>query len=301
MYAEQNMDTRIAMSVSDRDALRGVNQNSLGQGTLVYNREDGELCIWMDESTAGDVEGVSYVPTFISDLEVYQNDPSLVPGRLLVHSRTSSTGAPVGGAYLPVRAATTANLAATLQDGGYILLANANGALGAIDGVTLAVGDRLVVKNQTAKEANGIFAIVSLGGVSAKYQLIRVPDMFAGAAVLPGMKVLVLEGTISGLKEYAVVATPPVEIGTTDIEFRPLTQESEGALVLGTRTISNLWVTARTFVGIEVKTPAGTMGTHYKVAKTSGNGNGSVVITAVDTSGVLVDTDTSTLVVKLID
>lgn len=429
-YPEANMDTRIATVADDLDALRGTPIQSVGSGTLRYVNATGELCIWSDLSVAAAADGVAYVPTFVSDTVAYQADPASVSGRFLVHSRGLATSAPMTGMYLPMRVATTANLAATLGDDDVTLLANANGALGTIDGVTVAVGDRVLVKNQTARSANGLYVIkslgsvstkfsliraadmytgasvipeaivavllgavnggkvftiatstpviigttaisfqlfslasgaytavraatttnlsatlasdnvtleadangalgsvdgvslavgnrvlfksqtapaangiyvlVSAGGVSSKFSFVRADDMYDGASVIPGAKVNVLEGTISAGRDYAVVATAPVTLGTSSITFRPMTQETSAALVSGTITLSNLWIATTSSVNIELTTPGGTMGARLKVAKTAGAGNGSVTITAVDTSGATVTTDTSTLYVKIL-
>ncbi len=430
MYGEGNLDTRVATTVDDVESARGVPRSVVRNGTLLYVQSTGELLVYSESSTAPDANGIAYVPTFVSDTAEYQSDPTTVAGRLLVHSRGIATSAPITGTYLPVRVATTANLSATLQSDDVTLLADANGALGTIDGVTMVVGDRVLVKNQTSTAANGIFVVVSLGGASAKYSLVRAPDMFfassvvpearvsvlagasnagktfavvastpvtigttgitlrevstpvgayapvraattanlsatlqsdnitleadangalsaidgvtlavgnrvlikaqtapaangiyvvtslggasakysftrapdmtTGSMVLPGATVMVLEGTVAIGREFTVVASTPVTLGTTSITFRPLAQHSSATLVSGVATISNLWVNDATAVIVELTTPGGTMGARLKIAKTNGAGNGSVTITAVAADGSTVATDTSTLFVKLV-
>jgi hypothetical protein len=430
MYPEANMDTRIATSVADVEGARGLPRQAVSDGTLVYIRGIGEVCFFDNDSVATDAAGIAYVPTFVSDTAEYQDDPASIAGRLLVHSRGLGTAAPLTGMYLPVRVATTAALVATLAADNVTLEADANGAMGTIDGVTMAVGDRVLVKSQTAEEANGIYVITSLGGASAKYSLVRAPDMFtaasvvpealvpvlsgavnagkvfavvattpvtlgttditframslasgayaparaattanltatlagdnitleanangalgaidgvtlavgdrvlikaqtsaaangiyvvsslggvsskykfirsddmrSGSAVIPGAEVSVLEGTVAAGKDFVVVATAPVTLGTTSITFRPLAQETTATLVGGTITISNLWVTAATGVIAELTTPGGTMGARLQIAKSVGAGTGSVTLTAVDTSGATVNTDTSVYTVKLV-
>jgi hypothetical protein len=124
--------------------------------------------------------------------------------------------------------------------------------------------------------------------------------MRSGSAVIPGAEVSVLEGTVAAGKDFVVVATAPVTLGTTSITFRPLAQETTATLVGGTITISNLWVTAATGVIAELTTPGGTMGARLQIAKSVGAGTGSVTLTAVDTSGATVNTDTSVYTVKLV-
>jgi hypothetical protein len=47
------------------------------------------------------------------------------------------------------------------------LTASANGALPPIDGVTLSVGSRILVKNETISTNDGVYQVTSLGGASA--------------------------------------------------------------------------------------------------------------------------------------
>lgn len=75
-----------------------------------------------------------------------------------------------------------------------------------------------------------------------------------------------------------------------------------GALVAGVLTInSGITVGPNTRALVILVTPAGTMGTNRKVALVQGGpGVGSVTVTSVDTAGVTVATDTSTLQVVLL-
>ncbi len=56
------------------------------------------------------------------------------------------------------------------------LEASSNGSLPAQDGVTLSVGDRFLVKDQTDGAQNGIYSVTSVGGASAKWKLTRTSD-----------------------------------------------------------------------------------------------------------------------------
>lgn len=79
------------------------------------------------------------------------------------------------------RSATTAALPAnTYNNGtsgvGATLTGNANGALPAQDGVTLIVGDRLLVKNEATAANNGIYVVSTVGSGGAPYVLTRSTD-----------------------------------------------------------------------------------------------------------------------------
>lgn len=79
------------------------------------------------------------------------------------------------------RSATTAALPAnTYNNGtagvGATLTANANGALPAQDGVTLVVGNRLLVKNEATSANNGIYVVSDAGSGGTPYILTRSTD-----------------------------------------------------------------------------------------------------------------------------
>ena len=97
----------------------------------------------------------------------------------------------------PVRVASTANLA--------VASAVINGA--SVDGVTLATGDRILLKNQTTAAENGIYIVASSGAAS------RSTDMDS-AAECKAATVFVTEGTANGDKAFTQTAEI-VTLGTT--------------------------------------------------------------------------------------
>ena len=100
-----------------------------------------------------------------------------------------------------VKAATTENgtLATAFDDGSVI------------DGVTLATGDRILIKNQTDATANGIYVVAASGAPT------RSTDMNA-AAEFPGAFTFVEQGTTNADTGY-VCTNNSVIVGTTEITF----------------------------------------------------------------------------------
>jgi hypothetical protein len=136
-----------------------------------------------------------------------------------------------------VRAATTTALAANTRTGN-VLLANANGALGTIDGVTLVVGNRLLVKDEGGASPlthanNGIYVIDSLGAAGAKWQFTRAADADSSTEVTSGLTVEVNEGTASAGKVYEIVTADPITLNTTaiGIDLLPPLTRLNGATV----------------------------------------------------------------------
>jgi Major tropism determinant N-terminal domain len=79
-----------------------------------------------------------------------------------------------------VRIATATNWSAVYANGtngyGATLTASVNQSINPADGVTLSVGDRVLVKSQTDAKQNGIYDVTSVGGASSKWVLTRSAD-----------------------------------------------------------------------------------------------------------------------------
>lgn len=100
-----------------------------------------------------------------------------------------------------VRAASTANATIATLDAGQ-----------ALDGVTLAANDRVLLKNQTTAAENGVYVINADGQAAT-----RAADWAAGADVV-GFAVRVYEGTANENTVWAVYAEPAV-VGTNAPNF----------------------------------------------------------------------------------
>lgn len=104
--------------------------------------------------------------------------------------------------HASVKAATTTNvaLASALENGD------------TLDGVTLATGDRILVKDQTTKSENGIYVVQASG------QPTRATDFDTASEVDSGDFVFVDQGTSYGNTGWVQINTPAT-IGTDAIEF----------------------------------------------------------------------------------
>lgn len=101
-----------------------------------------------------------------------------------------------------VRAATTANIAL-------------NG-LPTVDGVVLAAGDRVLVKNQAAGSQNGIY--VAAAGAWA-----RSADADENAEVTPSLTVSVESGATLADTVWQLITDAPIVVGTTALVFQEIT------------------------------------------------------------------------------
>jgi len=110
-----------------------------------------------------------------------------------------------------VRAATTAS--------GTLSSAFANGSV--VDGVTLATGDRVLIKNQATGSENGIYVVNASGAPT------RAADADSSAEVTAGATVFVSEGNSNGNSSWTLVSDDPITLGTTALTF---TQVAGGSL-----------------------------------------------------------------------
>ena len=118
----------------------------------------------------------------------------------------------------PVKVATTGKLNATYNNGAGTLTANSNFAL-SVDGVTVSVNDRILVKDQSTAAQNGFYKVTATGSGSAAFVLTRTPDADAASELVAGAFAFVEEGTANADNGYVLSTDGAVTLGTTAINF----------------------------------------------------------------------------------
>ena len=141
-----------------------------------------------------------------------------------------------------VRVASTAN--------GALATAFENGDV--VDGVTLATGDRILLKNQTAPEENGIYIVQASGAP------VRASD-FNAPSEIPGSYTVAQEGT-AGQGVLYVCLSSPATIGTDPIQFaaRAITAMTGGDMI--TVSGGEISVDLATTSGLESSNPGNAAG-----------------------------------------
>lgn len=125
----------------------------------------------------------------------------------------------------PVRAATTANINATYDNGtvgvGATLTGEANGALAVIDDVTLAAGQRVLVKDQTDAKQNGIYVVTKIGSDTEAFVLTRASDFdnSVEGSVQGGAYCFIQEGTVNADCGYVCSTDGTITLGTSNVAF----------------------------------------------------------------------------------
>ncbi len=127
-----------------------------------------------------------------------------------------------------VEAATTANitLSSDLQNGD------------TIDGVTLATGDEVLVKNQSTDSQNGIYTVVSSGTASRSTE-------YDAIAEISGQMVIVNQGTTNDNTMWLCTTNTSATLGSDSISFTKVTPQNVGDVTLtGTQTLTNKTLTS---------------------------------------------------------
>jgi hypothetical protein len=112
-----------------------------------------------------------------------------------------------------VRAATTAN--------GTLSSAFENGDT--VDGVTLATGDRILIKNQSAGAENGIYVVAASGAPA------RATDADSGAELV-NATVYVSEGTTNADTQWTCTTNATITVGSTSLAFAQLAAGTGGTI-----------------------------------------------------------------------
>ena len=133
-----------------------------------------------------------------------------------------------------------------------------------IDGVTLATGDRILVKNQTNQTENGIYVVNATGAPTLA------TDANTGTSLV-GAAVFVDQGSTQADTAWVQTTPSPITLGTTNIVFQQFS--GSGTYVAGT----GLVLSGNTF---SLATPVATA-------------NGGTGLTTIGTAGQILGVDTA--------
>ena len=122
-----------------------------------------------------------------------------------------------------VRIATTANLTVVAAGTGLNKTLTNSGTQAAltIDSIVAVAGDRVLVKNQTAGQDNGIYTVTNIGSASVNWVLTRATDAdnTPTGEVTAGMFCFVAEGTANGDNAFVLTTNDPIVLDTTALVF----------------------------------------------------------------------------------
>jgi len=109
-----------------------------------------------------------------------------------------------------------------------------------VDGVTLATGDEVLLKNQSTDSQNGIYTVVSSGTASRATE-------YNAIAEISGQMVVINQGTANDNTLWLCTTNSSASLGSDSISFTKITPQNVGDVTLtGTQTLTNKTITAPT-------------------------------------------------------
>lgn len=93
-----------------------------------------------------------------------------------------------------------------------------------VDGVTLATGNRILIKDQAAGAENGIYTVNASGAPT------RATDADTSAEVTAGMAVIVTEGTVNADTFWVLTTNDAITLGTTALAFSKIGPSTAGGV-----------------------------------------------------------------------
>jgi len=182
-----------------------------------------------------------------------------------------------------------------------------------VDGVTLSVGDRVLVKNQTTQTQNGIYVVASSTWS-------RSTDADSSDEVTPGMFCFVEQGTTNGDTGWVLISDSSViTLGSTNLEFSQFSKTAEivagdglsrtGATLSAVGTTNRITVSgsgidiSTSYVGQSSITTLGTIttGTWSATAVGLSKGGTGADLSALSTGALIKKSSGSTLTAAVVD
>jgi hypothetical protein len=136
----------------------------------------------------------------------------------------------------PCLVATTSNLTTTYSNGtsgvGATLTNSGTQAALTLDGITLAAGNRVLVKDQTTALQNGIYTVTNIGSSSTNWILTRATDYDVIAQTVRGDIINVISGTVNSSSLWMLTSSITT-IGIDSFTFAS-TDRNSFTSILGT-------------------------------------------------------------------
>lgn len=183
--------------------------------------------------------------------------------------------------------ATTANLVGVYNNGasgvGATFTVTATGVL-TIDGVATALGNRILVKDQSVGFQNGIYTVTTAGAIGIATILTRATNYNTAAEMNAAGLIPVLSGTLNSVSSWQQVATI-ITVGTTALVFTEFTANPSLYLIKA-NNLSDVSNTSTAFNNISPITSVGDLiiGTGVSTAGRLAIGGNTTILTSNGTT-----------------
>lgn len=123
----------------------------------------------------------------------------------------------------PCRAVSTSNIEGSYSGTPDFTLTSTGASL-EIDGVSISVGDRILLAGQTDKKQNGVYDVTTLDG--SNIVLTRSDDFSDAENIYDGVRVSIREGEENADTLWVMVTNDPITLDTTELEWVPYMNEA---------------------------------------------------------------------------
>ena len=190
------------------------------EGDITSISDDGNSTITVTNGDSGDTTLAVNISGIIDD-SATNNSSLWSASKIISYTQTAQEGLNV---KLAVAAATTSALpACTYNNGtsgvGATLTGDSNGALAAIDGVTLVANERLLVQDQADASENGIYVLTTVGDSSNAFVLTRADDFDTADQIKANSFCFVEDGSTYADVGLVLASGDNPTLGTTDLVF----------------------------------------------------------------------------------
>jgi fimbrial isopeptide formation D2 family protein/uncharacterized repeat protein (TIGR01451 family) len=188
-------------------------------------------------SVTNDVNRVTVVEPQINNLsKTISSAPPADAGDVFTYTLRFANGvAWPSSPAVPVRVATTGDIPGFNSTGGVGGTGQFTNAPATVDGVTLNVGDRILVRSQTNPAQNGVYTLVFIDPFTGARTWDRATDLDSNAELAIGYRVIVQEGSLAGRTCYLDEPLP------SSINAGPiLWRDVDPALTVAVATTGNL-------------------------------------------------------------
>jgi hypothetical protein len=200
----------------------GVTKTHVGLGN-VDNTSDTNKPVSTATQTALDLKAPLASPTFTGTVTLPGAPTSDLHAATKLYVDNVTAGL---NFHEAVHAASTVNISANYANGtsgvGATLTADTNRAFSTLDGETVVLGERVLVKNQTDAKQNGIYTLTTVGSVSVPWVLTRATDADNNPSgeMKTGDFTFVQRGTLNASIGFINNSTAnPIVIGTDNISY----------------------------------------------------------------------------------